>query len=76
MIKFKNALDNVHNRRALTKAFDKAIEDDLNKLAIWIGATNEKNVYRLLSEIIEQEPELLIIIDDPKKRRWQTEHRS
>lgn len=67
MIKFKNALDNVQNRRALTKAFDKAIEDDLNKQACWIAATNDKNVFRSLSEIIEKEPELLIIIDDPKK---------
>lgn len=67
MIKFKNALDNIHNRRALTKAFDKAIEEDLNKFADWIATTNDKNVFRKLSEIIEHEPELLIIIDNPKK---------
>lgn len=67
MIKFKNALDNIHNRRALTKAFDKAIEDDLNKFADWMSATNDKNIFRSLSEIIEKEPELLIIIDNPKK---------
>lgn len=62
--RFKNALDNVHTRKALTKFFDKAIENDLSKLASWISGTEDKNVFRLLSEILEEEPQLLIIIDD------------
>jgi len=62
--RFKNALDNVHTRKALTKFFDKSIEDDLSKFASWVSATDDKNVFRLLSEILDEEPQLLIIIDD------------
>ena len=67
MIKFKNAIDNDKRRRELTKAFDRSIEEDLTKLATWVKSSNDKNVYRMLSEIVEQEPELLIMIDNPKK---------
>lgn len=62
--KFKNALDNIQTRKTLSKYFDKAIEDDLSKLASWVSATDDKNVFRLLSEILDEEPQLLIIIDD------------
>ena len=62
--RFKNALDNVQTRRILSKYFDKSIEDDLNKLASWVAATEDKSVFRLLSEILEEEPQLLILIDD------------
>jgi hypothetical protein len=62
--KFKNALENVHTRRTLTKFFDSSIENDLSKLASWVSATDDKNVFRLLSEILDEEPQLLIIIDD------------
>ena len=61
--RFKNALDNVQTKRALTKYFDKAIEEDINKMANWFEATEDKNVTRLLSDIIDEDPELLIIID-------------
>lgn len=61
--KFKNALDNGQTRKTLLKFFDSNIENDLNKLATWVAATNNKNIHRQLSEIIDKEPELLIIID-------------
>jgi len=62
--RFKNALENIHNRKALVTFFDRSIEDDLTKLAGWISATDDKNVFRLISEILDEEPELIIIIDD------------
>lgn len=62
--RFKNALDNAQTRKILTKYFDKSIEEDLSKLASWVSATGDKTVFRLLSEILDAEPQLLIIIDD------------
>ncbi len=61
--RFKNALDNVQTRRILSKYFDESIGEDLNKLSSWVSATDDKSVFRLLSEILEDEPQLLIIID-------------
>jgi len=62
--KFKNALGNTKTRKTLIKYFDKSIENDFGKLANWVSATDGKNVFRLLSEILDEEPQLLIIIDD------------
>lgn len=67
MIKFKNAISNDRSRRELAKAFDKSIDEDITKLASWIKSTNDRNVHRILSEIVDQDPLLIIIIDNHKK---------
>lgn len=61
--KFKNALTAL-TRKTLTKFFDGNITNDLHKMAAWNTATKNKDIYRELSEIIDEDPELLIIIDE------------
>jgi len=65
--KFKNALENEQTRKSLLKYFDSEIENDLNKLATWYSATQSKSPHKQLSEIIDKEPELIIIIDGQNK---------
>lgn len=65
--KFKNALENEQTRKSLLKYFDSEIENDLNKLATWYSSTQSKSPHKHLSEIIDKEPELIIIIDGQNK---------
>lgn len=62
--KFKTALRNHGTRDSLIRHFDREIGNDLYKHATWATATGDKNnVYKLLSQIIRDEPEIIIIID-------------
>lgn len=65
--KFKNALENEQTRKSLLKYFDSEIENDFNKLATWYSSTQNKSPHKHLSEIIDKEPELIIIIDGQNK---------
>lgn len=60
--KFKVALNG--SRRKIVTFFDKEIENDLYRKATWNEATGSAtNIYRDVANLIDTEPELIIIID-------------
>ncbi len=61
--KFKTSLRNYQNRKTLIDDFDKSINANPFDFAIWQSVTNDRNTHRKITEIVDSEPELLIIID-------------
>ena len=62
LTKFKSALSNQQTRKNLIKFFDSEIKADPYKNALLISH-GKNEVFKIVSEIIDNEPELIIIIE-------------
>jgi hypothetical protein len=66
IVRFQNALGPAtRTRHDLKDFFDRQLQNDLTKKAVWVSATNDTDIYRRLSGIIDKKPELVIVIDNP-----------
>jgi len=66
LTKFSSALNNSQTRKQLINFFENEIREDPFKNALLI-ANGKKEVYKVISEIIDSDPELIIIIEQQHK---------
>jgi len=66
LTKFSSALNNIQTRKLLLKSFEKEIKEDPFKNAMFI-VSGKNEIYKTISEIIEKEPELIIVLEKPHK---------
>ncbi len=66
LTKFSSALNNPQTRKQLVKFFEKEIKTDPNKNDLLIS-NGKTEVFKIVSEILDREPELIIIIEQEHK---------